>query len=403
MKQKKSVPSVESVVKEIQSLAKALGHPPDKADFMKATGTEEWQIRKLFGGWSKAVEQAGFSPMLVKMAQMEKEIRRLNSALDEANEHAVTSTVLQQLIHGANDHGFGEVAPWLAGPRKRTKATAGTPTLFLSDIHFDEVVKPEQVDFVNEFNHEIAVKRIKHCFSRAITLLKDHFSLPRYDGMVVALGGDMLSGNIHEELAETNEQRILSSVLDLTDLLITGIGMCADEFGKVFVPCVVGNHGRLHKKPRAKGRVRDNFEWLIYQYIAKYFASDDRVTVMIPDSADAQFSIYDLNMLLTHGDQFKGGGGVSGVFAPLMTGMARKQKRQQSVKRPFDIMMMGHWHQYIHTESLLINGSVKGYDEFAYLMNFAYERPQQALFVAHPDKGCTFRMPVICEPSLSRA
>jgi predicted phosphodiesterase len=173
--------------------------------------------------------------------------------------------------------------------------------------------------------------------------------------------------------------------------------MLADEFGKVFVPCVVGNHGRHDVKPRMKNKVYDNFEWLIYQFAAKAFKNDPRVTFHIPDGADAQFSVYGKKFLLTHGDQFRGGTGISGIFAPLMLGMARKQKRQNAVQKPFDILMMGHWHQLLIAQGLIVNGSMKGYDEYAYNMNFGFERPQQALFIVRPDGEITFQMPVFCD------
>ncbi len=60
-------------------------------------------------------------------------------------------------------------------------------------------------------------------------------------------------------------------------------------------------------------------------------------------------------------------------------------------------LMMGHWHQLLMMETLIVNGSTKGYDEYAYMGNFPFEKPQQALFVVHPERGITFRMPVICD------
>ena len=62
-------------------------------------------------------------------------------------------------------------------------------------------------------------------------------------------------------------------------------------------------------------------------------------------------------------------------------------------------MLCGHWHQYIHLSRLIVNGSLKGMDEYAYQNNFGFERPQQALFITHPRHGITFRMPVNCDPA----
>lgn len=346
----------------------------------------------------QSTEDLGVPLSVEKQSQIQTlkdQVNKLKSELQETRGEVATTQKLMDFIHGYKDATFDKVPDWLKKDVK--KSLTGIPVLFLSDIHFDEVVDPAQIGGVNKFNHEIGVKRIQHTFQSAIDLCMNYMNKPVYEGIVVALGGDMLSGNIHEELAETNEAPILQSAIDLTELLYQGIKALADKFGQVFVPCVVGNHGRMHRKPRAKNRVKDNYEWIIYQSLAQRFALDKRITFMIPNGSDAIFKVFNKTFLLTHGDQFRGGGGISGIFSPLFIGQARKAKRQQAVHQPFDVMMIGHWHQYIHTESLIVNGSIKGLDEYAYQGNFGYERPQQALFIVHPQHGITYRMPILCD------
>lgn len=332
----------------------------------------------------------------LKILQQAKENKALREQLKNAQHEATSSNILKDLIHDTKDYSFDSQPDWLKRT-KREKSLTGIPVLFLSDIHFDEVVDSAQIGFVNSFDHDIAVKRIQHTFNTTINLLMNYMSNPKYDGIVVAMGGDMLSGNIHEELAETNHQPILNSVLDLEELLYQGISELAEVFKKVFVPCVVGNHGRLSPVKRFKNKVFENFEWIIYQNLARRFSNDDRITFYIPDGPDAQFTIYDKTFLLTHGDQFRGGNGIAGIFSPLMLGAHKKMKRQSAVKKPFDIMMIGHFHQYIHTNSLIVNGSIKGYDEYAASFNYAFERPQQALFVVNPDYDIIMRTPILCD------
>ena len=275
-----------------------------------------------------------------EVQSLRSKLHAMKIQLAETQQLASTMDTLKELIHGMSGHEFGGDTGWLKPPKKKVRIT-GTPCLMLSDIHFDERVSPEQIEWANEYNHEIAVARIQHVFRTALDLLLYRMASPKYDGIVIALGGDLLSGNIHEELAETNEAMILQSILSLTDLLIEGIGNMADAFKKVHVPCVVGNHGRLHKKPRAKGLVCNNFEWLIYQNLARYFKNDKRVSFQIPDGPDASFQVYDKKFLLTHGDQFRGGSGIAGIFSPIMLGASRKKTRQQAIKKPFDILLAG--------------------------------------------------------------
>jgi hypothetical protein len=57
--------------------------------------------------------------------------------------------------------------------------------------------------------------------------------------------------------------------------------------------------------------------------------------------------------------------------------------------------MCGHWHSLFNGPGLIINGSLKGYDEYAYKMNFQFEEPGQALWITHPEHGISYWMPVV--------
>ena len=48
----------------------------------------------------------------------------------------------------------------------------GVPTLFLSDLHWGENVRPSQINGVNQYNLSIAHERLQSCIDSAIDLLK---------------------------------------------------------------------------------------------------------------------------------------------------------------------------------------------------------------------------------------
>lgn len=394
------------ILADLKSLASKLHRPPSRDEYRKKGKFSDSDIAECHGSWRELLFAAKLDSKSVisvvekdgyEIARLKSDVERLLGYVKELEHDRLTTEKIREIIGATNTAKLGEGANWIKGPKELKYGVTGIPTLFISDIHFDEVVKGGEIGFVNEYNHQIAVDRIKHTFKMAVDLTKKYLHKPKYDGFICAFGGDLLSGNIHEELAETNAQTITHSIIDLSDLLADAISGLADEFGRVFCPCVVGNHGRLHKKPRYKQKTEQNYEWLIYQYLAKHFKNDHRVTFYIPDSPDAQWSVYGRVYNMNHGDQFKGGSGIAGLYSPLMLGMARKQKKQNAIGQPFDVMMNGHWHQYIHTDNLIVNGSIKGYDEFANGHNFSFEPPQQALFIAHPVKRETFRMPILCD------
>jgi hypothetical protein len=136
---------------------------------------------------------------------------------------------------------------------------------------------------------------------------------------------------------------------------------------------------------------------MLYQFLARHFDGDKRITFMIPDGSDAAYRIYSTRYNLTHGDQFRGGDGMIGPLGPITRGDHKKRSRNSQIEMDYDILLMGHWHQYIHLSKLIVNGALKGYDEYAYTGNFPFEKPQQALWITHPVYGPTIRMPVYCE------
>jgi hypothetical protein len=280
-------------------------------------------------------------------------------------------------------------------PKGRTHH--GIITAFFSDPHFDEVVRASEMNGVNAYNRQIANLRLQEFFQGAIKLTRDYIAGIKIDGLVLPLGGDMVSGNIHEELERTNEAPILDTCVYWSEQLAAGIEMLAKFFPKVHIPCVTGNHGRLRKKPQYKQRARDNYDWLIYQILKKEFRHNERITFDIPDGSDCRYNVYTTRMLLTHGDQFSGGNGIGGIAVPIMRGDAKKQKRESALGRSYDYMLIGHWHQRRNLGSVLINGSLKGYDEFAAGNNFDFEPPQQSMWVTTPERGVTIETPIMVQ------
>ena len=312
----------------------------------------------------------------------------------------LTAEEIRETIHGLN--AFTPSPPtWLS--KKPHVGHTGVPVAFWSDWHWGEKVSREEVGGVNEFNRAIAKQRVQTLVETTIELAKHHMVKPEYPGIVVCLGGDFISGNIHEELRETNDGPVQQSILEVQEQLIGAINSMADVFGKVFVPCVVGNHGRTTVKPRAKHRVYESYEWNIYCQLERWFAKDARITFHVPSETDAHFRIYGHRFMLTHGDTLgvKGGDGIIGAIGPIARGATKVGRSEAQIGRDFDTLLMGHYHTYIPRGDaipVIVNGALKGYDEYARLMlRVPYSRPTQALFFVNEKYGITAQWPVKLE------
>lgn len=286
---------------------------------------------------------------------------------------------------------------WVLRPRKSATSSPGVPSLFVSDEHWGEVVDPTQIGGVNAYSLEIARARLKSLAENALDLLFSHVVNPKYPGIVVPLGGDGTTGDIHEELSATNDDEIMPCVLDLRDHRIRFFDTLLGEFENVFVPCVPGNHGRITMKIRAKGRAHTSFDWLGYQLLARHYEGNKRIRFLIPNGPDALYQVFGTRYLLNHGDQFRGGDGMVGALGPIIRGDHKKRSRNQAIERPYDVLLIAHWHQHRNLGRLIVNGSLKGYDEYADAGNFPFEPPKQALWLTHHEHGPTISMPVFVE------
>lgn len=318
------------------------------------------------------------------------EIRRLTKEVVRLERDLRIATALNAKVTN--------VPAWTS-PKRRTLKLTAAPVLLLSDWHFGEVVDPRVMDGFNAYNDDIAVARWERVIHQTPEMLQRHlngYSLPY---LVAALMGDMVSGDIHDELARTNEFTTPETIVRWVPRIAAGLRYLADETGidRIVVPCVDGNHDRLDKRTPMKRRAEASFTWLIYHSVAMVLADDPRFHFVISRSSDVRVPIYDANHLFVHGDGARGGGGIGGIWPPIMRYVTKLRNTMQAQGRPVDHVNMGHWHQYVSGRGWQVNGSGKGYDEYARRMAFEPEPPQQALYAVAPDRGIIFNAPVHAE------
>ena len=294
--------------------------------------------------------------------------------------------------------------PRVIRPERHEPGAPGWPVTVWSDWHWGEVVRIDEMAGLNEFNHDIALRRVDRLVNGTIALLRDYAGLnPTYPGIYVCLGGDFFSGAIHDELVETNWCPVAGQAFQLKEVIAGALLRMADEFGEIHVPCVVGNHGRNAKRPRAKLRVQENSEYWLYRALADFFATDTRFHFVVAEQTDVDFAIYGHRFKLSHGDALgvKGGDGQIGALGPIVRGALKTNASERHVRREFDTLLIGHWHAYQPAGVLVptvVNGSLKGYDEYARtFLRAPYSRPAQALLLVSPKHGLAAQWPVYVE------
>jgi hypothetical protein len=332
-----------------------------------------------------------------EMFKLREENTRLRRNLAELQRGELDAEAIREIIGGITASP-ADPPNWLLRETKTGKAKH-VPMTIWSDWHCGEVVSRYETNNQNEYDTRIFEARVRRLVEKTIHLCRQH-GPGNYPGIVINLLGDMVSGALHPELAKTDEEEVIPSVLRVRDVLVWALGAMADEFGKLYVPCTSGNHGRNTLKPQFKRTVYENFDWLIYQLVARHFEKDKRITFDIPESNEVHYQVFGLRFMALHGDMLgvKGGDGIVGVLGPIMRGETKVGKQASAMGRHYDVLLMGHYHQHIMLRRIIVAGTLKGWDEFAAkALRAPPAPPSQPLWFVEQRFGITQTMEVYVE------
>jgi hypothetical protein len=261
----------------------------------------------------------------------------------------------------------------------------------LSDVHCEEIVRPGETPVRNEYNPQIADRSIARFFAGYRWLIDFHRQAFSIRDALLWIGGDLMSGHIHEELKESTATPPIKTILWLLPRLKAGIDSLLDDqkIELLTIVCSYGNHGRNTKKPyRARG-AEHNFEWLLYQILADSYAGNPRVRFLADPSAHQYVKAYDFDLHFHHGDETNYNGGSGGVTIPLNKSVSQWDKAKHCHYHHF-----GHWHQYIDMGRYVVNGSVIGYNAYAMSIKAEPEPPQQFFYLLDSKRGKTCKSPI---------
>ena len=275
--------------------------------------------------------------------------------------------------------------PHLGGKRE------AAAVVLCSDWHVEEPVYPEQVNGMNRYNLDIARQRIDRLLQGILWLLRMHRESFKIKELVLWLGGDLMSGYIHDELVESNLLSPVETILWLQKELVTFINVLLKHGGleRLYIPCSYGNHGRTTAKRRISTGAENSYEWMMYQNLAERYENNPKVIVRAPKSPLVYLQVYDYVLRFAHGDQLGFQGGVGGLTIPLNKKIANWDHGQKA-----DITNIGHWHTYTSLENAVVNGSLIGYNAYAVNGGFKYEDPVQAFYLVDSKRGKTASYPI---------
>jgi hypothetical protein len=287
-----------------------------------------------------------------------------------------------------------KVKPIIIKPRTKTRSESTAVALF-SDLHVEEVVECHKVDGLNEYRPDIAKARSARFFDLVVRMVKKERQDVDIHNLVLWLGGDFFSSNLHAELPAACALKPMEAAYFSLDIIIGGIDFILAELPdiKLCIPTSVGNHSRTTEKVYVSSEQEHSIEWLMYQWIARHYKEDKRVQVLVANSTNTYVDIYQYKIRFAHGHVgLKYNQGLAGIHGPL-----RKKIEQVWNKQvPAYMTCIGHYHQYIpssRSSRYVVNGSVIGTSPYG--MQFGHEDPTQAFFLINRDKGLTVQIPLL--------
>jgi hypothetical protein len=215
------------------------------------------------------------------------------------------------------------------------------------------------------------------------------------DHLVVAILGDLVENVVifrsqPEQVDLDLMAQVLAAIEDISEFLI---GLL-DSFETIFVPCVVGNHGRIGDKGAHKKFL--NWDFLICKVLEMKLAPyRDRITFEIPKAPFAIVEIEGYTWLLRHGDAIPGGNSLGIPFYSLQRSVGRWIAILARENKKLDYAASGHLHTmaslpFAGVESI-VNGSVIGTTTFSVEFLESFTRPQQFFGLVHPAHGLAGR------------
>lgn len=282
-------------------------------------------------------------------------------------------------------------------PPKNGKNGAATAFLLLSDVHCDELIPKHKVNGLNEHNPDISKRRVATIFDRALRFLRVDRQETTVEDMVVWLGGDFFTGEMHD--ASIAFAPIIATMF-AEDLIVSGLTFLLQNEPKLRIHVVTscGNHGRLYgsmKPVNQSSEQEHSLEWMMYHAIKAKFASEKRITFQLDNSYHSYLKCYGKTIRFNHGHiGWRYQDGMGGVHGPAWKVITQKWDKQVRA----DLTCMGHYHQYTPSalsRAYIINGSTVGVSPYS--LSFGYEPPAQAYFLVHSKYGIVGQRPLFAE------
>lgn len=267
--------------------------------------------------------------------------------------------------------------------------------MHLSDGHHDQVVRPEEVGGLEDYNFPVSCCRAERYVDTVIKWTQSTLS-PKFNFPVlwILAYGDFTSGEIHGHTPRSYYRNIFRNCFAIGQLHALMFRDLAAHFPRVNVLYLAGNHGRRTQKKDFRGP-QENWDYLCAEMARLHCQDLENVTFMIPDAWSANVDINGVGFNISHGDDVRSQLGIPWY------GMVRRQKGLVALgaaagAQRIRYFCVGHHHTASTLSDidgeLVVNGAWIATDQFTYNALAGYREPAQWLHGVSPRRGITWRL-----------
>lgn len=318
-----------------------------------------------------------------KYTELEAQIKEKDRILENyRKEHGKLEIFFNKVIDNISP--LTPPMPVYIDSRAKTSSIT-TAVMQISDAHMGAVQMRDEVEGFNEFNADICDRRQVEYAESFIKWVNMHRISYRIDECAVLVTGDLISGDIHDELKITNEFPITVQVCRAAEILTKQMTLLYPHFKKVTVHFIVAdNHSRLVKKPQAKEEGKNSMNYLVGVMAQSYLREHKNIEFNIYPMFEKVVKVGDYQYLICHGHGIMGWMGIPWYSIERKVNKessARLQVIMREVERAKDVgfhkYIFGHYHTPFDSELYACCGSVSGTDAYDH-KNARYARPSQS-------------------------
>lgn len=280
---------------------------------------------------------------------------------------------------GRNERSFRRLLNGNKPPKSKTTESA---VLHLTDLHYGK----KTVSFNVSVLEERLDKMIAHILD-INQILKNGY---RFDKLFILFTGDIVDGDDifanHGFHTDEAARYGLEQATKVAQLLVPRIRKLKAVAPKIVIHGVPGNHGRVSKRTHEM----NNWDIAALTMLKMLFMEDKDVEVTVAEGFWDTVNIQGHGFLLYHGAGIRM---VAGL--PFYAIRQRVMRWKQTLKDPFKVVLMGHFHQCIEDSfadtRIMLSGTAVSDDEFAIECLGVDGERKMNFFGVHPDHPITWQ------------